>query len=98
MRGRSGAIDVGCIGAQQQRWLCLAWQRLKMVRLTDTEQNSVGRGFNNSANGRRHRLDALQKGELVEEAMIDGDGKTFAVGRKEPVKPGLDAHISLLGC
>ena len=73
-RAREGAaVNVGDVGAEDERGLFFAGERLEVMRLADGELNGIGRGLNESADGFLEILDALEEAAFVEKSVVDRD-------------------------
>jgi hypothetical protein len=64
------AIDVGDIGAEDQRRLLPPWDLLQQFRLADRQLNRIGRSFHQGPDGAVEVLDPMQKATFIEEAMV----------------------------
>lgn len=81
------AIDIGNVGAQNERRFVTSRQTLQKRRLADSELNGIGRGFDECANSGFEVFDAGKKTVFVEEAVIDSDVETVAgLGVKEALE------------
>ena len=89
------AVDVRHVGAQHERGLVLAWQRLQMSRLADGQLDGVWRARDDGLNGGGHIFDASQEARLIEEAVVDGDIEAIAVGAEEPVQSWGHRHTGM---
>src|SRR5687768_9276920 len=74
-----GAVNVGNIGAEDERGFFFAGEGLEVVRLADGELNGVGRGLHEGFDRFFEILDALQEAAFVEKSVVHGDIKA-AVG------------------
>ena len=57
-------------------------------RLAYAELDGVRPGFYDGLDGFRHVFDALQKADLAEKAVVDGDIETLAVGGEHALESG----------
>jgi hypothetical protein len=75
----SGAVNVGYIGAENERGFFFAEQRLEVMRLADGELNGVGCGLHKDFDRLFEIFDALQEAAFVEKSVVDRDIKA-AIG------------------
>jgi hypothetical protein len=81
------AVNVGDIGAQNERGFFFSGQRLQTMRLADSELDCVRRSFDECANGSFKIFNPLEKTAFVKKSVIDGDIKTaIGLGVKETVQ------------
>ena len=81
--GRLGRVDVGRVGAQDERGLVTARVALQQVGLADGELDRVGRGVDERVDRRRHVLDPGEHRGLAGHAMVDGDVEAATGGAVE---------------
>ena len=77
--GQLLAIDIGHVGAEHERGLLPAGDRLQKRGLAHGELDRVGGGFDQRGHGLVEAFDAGEEAVFVEKAVIDGDVET-AVG------------------
>ena len=83
MARQNRAIDIGHIGAQDQRRLMPPRQRLENRGMPDGQLNRIRRSFDQSGDGFLDAFDAGQEAVFVEKAVIDGDIETAVGDRVE---------------
>ena len=83
---RGGIVEVAHVGAKDQGGFVGTGNRLQDLRLPDVHLDGVGTGLDQGTHDSRHVFESIKEGVLVEDAVVDGDVETAAVGGKEAIE------------
>ena len=80
-------VDIGNVGAENQRGLLPAGDALEIMRLTDSQLDGIGIRVGDGLDGTTHVFESVEEWRLVEDAVVHGDVEAaLGIGVEEAIK------------